>query len=431
MKRWLMLAMAGVMLLSAGYMAAQEPGVISPVLEAQMLELDRWTEAARDLTPETAVPHDFPTRDEVRAYIRETYEEELTPELAARSLAFYNAVGMLPAGVDLTELYIEVLGSQVAGFYDPDTGVMNVIPTVGDDPGERLSLTEQIIYVHEYVHALQDQAFDLDNFVGTDELMDHPDRALASLALVEGDASAVMNLYTQRAAEANPLAALSLITDGLAAGNLLPPGDIPAPLLRELMFPYETGLNFALSVYQSANSWDAVNAAFANPPTTSEQIMHPDKYLAGEVGAEVEFVSMDEFMLDSWTQQWDTALGEFYLGEHLRQHLPRAEALAAAAGWGGDRFQVYTNTEGDVRWTLKLIWDTRNDSLEFVTAYDAWMRAYAEANDGEITFGVDYTCVIAAQTICIGEDEEGDIITAAPMPEIAHTQMDVQIRPAE
>jgi hypothetical protein len=425
-----MLSVAGLVVLSVGSASAQEPMVISPVLEAQLVELNGWTEAARELTPEREVLRDFPTRDEVRAYIEEIYREELTPALAARSLAFYNAVGMLPPGVDLIDLYIDVLGSQVAGFYDPDTEVMNVIPTIGDDPGENLSLTEQIIYVHEYVHALQDQAFDLDNYVGTDELMDHPDRALAALSLVEGDASAVMNLYTQRAAEANPLAALSLITEGLAAGNLLPPGDIPAPLLRELMFPYETGLNFALSIYQSGDSWDAVNDAFANPPTTSEQIIHPDKYLAGEVGAEVEFVSMDEFMLDAWTQQWDTSLGEFYLGEHLRQYLPRREALDAAAGWGGDRFQVYTNDAGEVSWTLKLVWDTTEDAREFVEAYDAWMRAYVEAVGGELTSGEEYTCVIAAQTVCIGEDEEGNIITSAPMPELAHTQMDAQIRPA-
>jgi hypothetical protein len=429
-KRWMMLAVVLLLVVSVGSAAAQEPGVISPILEAQMAELDAWTEAARNLTPDNEVPHDFPTRDELRAYIEATYREELTPELAARSLAFYNAVGMLPPGVDLTQLFIDVLGSQVAGFYDPDTGVMNVIPMVGDGPGENLSLTEQIIYVHEYVHALQDANFDLDNHVGTDELMDHPDRALASLSLVEGDASAVMNLYTQRAAEANPLAALSLLTEGLAAGNLLPPGDIPAPLMRELMFPYETGLNFALSIYQSTDSWDAVDAAFANPPTTSEQIIHPEKYLAGEEGALVEFVTMDEFMLDTWTQQWDTAMGEFYLGEHLRQYLPRAEALEAAAGWGGDRFQVYTNADGEVAWTLKLVVDSRNDSREFVSAYDTWMQAYAEANDGQMTFGEEYACVVAEQTICIGEDEEGHIITSAPIPELAHTQMDVQIRPA-
>jgi hypothetical protein len=419
-----------ILLLTVSSASAQEPDVIDPALEAQMVELDRWTEAARDLTAETEVPHDFPSREEVRAYIEEIYRQELTPELAARSLAFYNAVGMLPPGIDLTSLYIDVLGSQVAGFYDPDTGVMNVIPMRGDDPGESLSLTEQIIYVHEYVHALQDQAFGLDNYVGTEELSDHPDRALAALSLVEGDATAVMNFYAQRAAEANPLAALSLITDGLAAGNLLPPDDIPAPLLRELTFPYESGLNFVLSVYQSEGSWDAVNAAFANPPTTSEQIIHPEKYLTAEEVPLVEFVSMDEHVLDDWTQQWDTTMGEFYLGEHLRQYLPRAEVLTAAAGWGADRFQVYTNASGEVRWTLKLVWDTRNDALEFVTAYDKWMQAYAEASGGEVTFGVDYTCVIAAQTVCVGEDEEGNIVTSAPMPEMAQTQMDVQLRPA-
>ncbi|MCA9906842.1 MAG: hypothetical protein KC547_23465, partial [Anaerolineae bacterium] len=77
-------------------------------------------------------------------------------------------------------MFIEVLGSQVAGFYDTETGVMNVIPVIGDDPGEGLSLTEQIIYVHEYTHALQDQHFTLDSLIDEGDIADHPDQLLAA-----------------------------------------------------------------------------------------------------------------------------------------------------------------------------------------------------------------------------------------------------------
>jgi hypothetical protein len=424
---WIKVLCVAVLVALIGGSAAAQPLAISAALDEQMNGLDRWTEAARGLTPTVGVPRSFPTRAEVRAYIERVYREELTPELAARSLAFYNAVGMLPPGIDLTALFIDVLGSQVAGFYDPDTGYMNVVPTIGDDPGDRLSLTEQMIYVHEYVHALQDQAFNLNNYVGTEELGDHPDRALAALSLVEGDASAVMTLYIQRAAEANPLAALSLLTEGLAAGNLLPPGDIPAPLLRELVFPYETGMNFVLAIYQSENSWEAVDRAFANPPTTSEQIIHPEKYLNSEGAQPVEGVSIAEVLPEGWQPQWDTAMGEFYLMEHLRQHLSRAEAARAAAGWGGDRFQVYTNADGETAWTLSLVWDTPADAQEFAAAYDNWLEAFAEANGGSLQEGVDYSCVVAATTVCFFSSSAGDIITAAPLPELAQRLMDAQM----
>ncbi|MCA9906843.1 MAG: hypothetical protein KC547_23470, partial [Anaerolineae bacterium] len=187
--------------------------------------------------------------------------------------------------------------------------------------------------------------------------------------LVEGDASLAMNFYTQQVAAANPLAALAILAEGVQAGNLLPPGDIPQPLLRELIFPYDTGLNFAMALFSEGHGWDLINQAFDNPPTTSEQIMHPDKYLAGEGAMPVDLSPVDAVLGADWELVWDTALGEFYLAEHLRSQLDRREALAATDGWGGDHIQVFVDDTDRVAWVLKLIWDTPQDAAEFAQAY--------------------------------------------------------------
>src|SRR5690606_23013873 len=125
--------------------------------------------------------------------------------------------------VNLRDVYLELLGAQVAGFYDSDTKMMNVVPTSGllsDD----LTLTEEIIYVHEFTHALQDQFFGLDPLIEPEEVAKHPDRALAAISLVEGDATAVMQVYVQNVVSRNPMAAFQILGEGLQAGNLfLPP----------------------------------------------------------------------------------------------------------------------------------------------------------------------------------------------------------------
>ena len=62
--------------------------------------------------------------------------------------------------------------------------------------GQPLSFTDQITYVHEFTHALQDQYFDLNTLLSP-QVEDNPDQALAVTSLVEGDATASMTLYMQ------------------------------------------------------------------------------------------------------------------------------------------------------------------------------------------------------------------------------------------
>jgi hypothetical protein len=409
-----------VLLLVTGSAAAQEDA-IDPRLQEQMDGLEAWTEEQRGMTLETPITRQFPTRDEVQAYITDVYETQLTPELARQSLVFYAAVGMLPVETDLIEMFINVMGSQVAGFYDPETREMNVIPLGDGETGSRLALLEQVIYVHEYTHALQDEAFDLDNFVGTEELMAHPDRAVAALSLVEGDATLVMTTYLQAYLNENPLAAISVLTQSLTSTPL--PEGIPDSLLRELMFSYEAGLRFVSALYLEGG-WEAVNTAFANPPTTTEQILHPDKYFAGEGAQSVNVTVVSDILGDEWELLWDTSLGEFYLTEHLRSRLESDVAREAAAGWGGDAFQVYATAENELAWLLMPVWDSTVDAQEFAAAYTQFGDNFIGA-DGDTLFGDQMVCYIAAAALCVSSDY--DIIAYAPTLEQAAAMVEAQM----
>ena len=405
-KRWIIVGLL-TLVIGVNASAAQDTTTISPALLEQMNELEQTTQRLRELTAKEPVDHQFPTRTETIDYLRDLYSREFPPAEFERLKLFYVALDLLPADIDLQSVYLDLLGSQVAGFYDPDTKTMNVLPMVGDDPGTSLSFTEQVIYVHEFTHALQDQYFDLNHLLESPDIQATPDRSLATTALVEGDATAIMTLYTQQVAARNPFAVLGMLVEGLQAGNLFLPPGIPPILTDELLFPYEDGMDFILALYK-AGKWDAVNGAFASPPTTSEQIIHPEKYLAGEGAQRVDLGDASAALGADWTTPWDTTLGEFYLRESLAAQLDDADAERAAEGWGGDHFRVYQDaTTGQIAWALRLAWDSDADASEFADLYaDYGTARFGSAPDADGCWQDD------ALALCFAPD--ASLIASAP-----------------
>ena len=53
---------------------------------------------------------------------------------------------------------------------------------------------------------------------------------------------------------------------------------MPLILRRQLEFPYDGGLPFVTALYDQGGC-DAVNAAIQTPPASTEQVLHPEKYL--------------------------------------------------------------------------------------------------------------------------------------------------------
>ncbi|MCS7072061.1 MAG: hypothetical protein NZM00_11185, partial [Anaerolinea sp.] len=371
------------------------------------------TETLRGLTTRTPVERAFPTREQTIAFLTDLYQVELPDDEADRQLRLYVALGLLPRDLDLRAVYLSLLGQQVAGFYDTTTQVMNVIPLRGDSVGTTLSLLEETIFVHEYTHALQDQYFDLDALIDG-PASQSPDATLALLSLVEGDATAVMQVYLQEVIQRNPLAAFGLLAEGAQAGALTLPPDIPEILATELLFPYDAGLNFVVTLFE-AGGWDAVNAAYASPPTTSEQILHPSKYLSGEGALPVTLPDYQPVLGPDWTPRWDTTLGQFYIREFLAAHLPARQADAAAQGWGGDRFVLYSR-EMDSAWALRLRWDTLAEQAEFAAA----LMAYMQARFGSPSAPGCWSS--AEETLCVdGSESIGTLIVGAPDRALAQT----------
>ncbi|MEO8393577.1 MAG: hypothetical protein ABI700_11360 [Chloroflexota bacterium] len=380
--------------------------IISPALAQQMAGLEQITQTLRGLTAKSPVEHRFPTRQQTIDYLKASYDREFPPEKFAELKSFYVALDLLPADIDLQSVYLGLLGSQVAGYYDPETKTMNVLEPDAASQGKPLSFTDQITYIHEFTHALQDQYFDL-NALLPPELENDPDRGLAVTSLVEGDATASMTLYMQAVEAKNPFAVLGMLVQGAQAGNLTLPEGVPPILTDELLFPYTEGLNFILAL-NTSGGWDAINAAFKNPPTTTEQILHPDKYLAGEDAQTVVLNDMSAVLGDGWTNEWDSSVGEYYLRQMLGVQLNTSEASKAAAGWGGDHLRVYTNGD-QIASTLKITWDTPAEQSEFERLYEQ----YGLKRFGSAVYA-NGCWQNSSSAVCLVSDSSGDLIVTAP-----------------
>lgn len=362
-----------VSLMAAPVFAQESTPAISPALQQQLDQIEAITAQIRQLKAQHPIERHFPSRQEVRDYVARSLSTQLTAETLQQEKQFYRAFGFLPADIDLEKVYGNLLSEQIAGFYDTETKQMNVLMIGGKQLGDQLPLLEQIVYAHEYTHALQDQNFNLGEIMSDDMNTDEPDRALAVQSLVEGDATLSMQFYLQDALQKNPSAAFGVLLQSLSLSAVSIPEGTPPFLVTELTFPYETGLSFVTALHNQGG-WDKIDQAFTTLPVSSEQIMHPDKYLAGE--APLAVTLKDDAVDTNWKLIINRTMGEFYLRSYLATEIPASDASKAAAGWGSDRFHLYYDAAKDeVAWVMKLTWDTPADANEFAAAYQKFGKA--------------------------------------------------------
>ncbi|MDX1620230.1 MAG: hypothetical protein R3320_04525 [Nitriliruptorales bacterium] len=194
-----------------------------------------------------------------------------TPEDAAEDERILEALGVLTPEQNLRQLIIRSYSEQVAGFYDPTTGELVVGADTG---GERLGRIEEIILAHELEHALADQTLGLPTVEEPED--GEEDAALARQALTEGDATITMQRYVEEGFSVVDQLLLPAEVADLTA-QLVGITELPHYLQRSLLFPYEEGAVF-VDALLSRGGWELVNQAYDQPPTTTAQILFPERY---------------------------------------------------------------------------------------------------------------------------------------------------------
>ena len=299
----------------------------------------------------------------------------LRAELEDQQLVL-SALGLVNPTYDLVNYALNSHADNIGGFYVPWTQAMYVI---GSDFGG----AERFVYSHEYNHALTDAHFNIAGLGVYPVCAGEGQRCSAIRALVEGDATFLMEQWWQQ--YATPQDILDMV--GYEPPGMAVPEEFPPPyIVQDLAFPYNQGYEF-VSYLHARGNWDLVNRAYADLPRSTEQILHPEKYLAGEAPLEVALPSQPA-LGEGWRLVDDDVLGEWltYLilgySADLSAQLPDEQAHAAAEGWGGDHYQVYHEAAtGATVLVARWSWDTPRDGEEFAQA----LRAYQAQRFGGAT----------------------------------------------
>jgi hypothetical protein len=290
-------------------------------------------------------------------------------------------LGLIDPGVDLRSISASVFGEGVAGYYDPRSKRLRIVSSATPD-----ALSEMVLS-HELTHALEDQRFGLDLDEGESD-----DAALARLALVEGSATAVMQDYLVRYIGAEKA------LGGLLGSALQTGPDLPRFLQDQLIWPYLGGAQFIQSLRRTGGgSWKLVDLADrVRVPDSTEQVMHPEKWVAVEKPLPVGFETR---LHDDWRR---TAAGTW--GEWQTRELAGGDD-EAAAGWGGDRYELWQRGEcgsppcrdSDVL-VMRWRWDTERDAREFRAALRV-DGAVVEAHGDTVTLVLAPTRALARRVL--------------------------------
>ncbi|MGZ4200967.1 MAG: hypothetical protein ACXVRH_02785 [Thermoleophilaceae bacterium] len=287
------------------------------------------------------------------------------PATQASESELLELLGLIPPGASLRTIQGEVLQDQVAGFYDTDTKRLALVSDAGAGGDDAVG---EITLAHELTHALDDQSFGIHD---TSSASGDPSDAYT--ALVEGDATVVMSRYAERFVSRGDLFRAALGGSSGASTAKLPPY-----VEASLEFPYLAGASFVNALYAVAGDWKLVNFALrTRPPVPTEQVMHPLKYEADERPLPVR-LDVRPLMPPGWKPALSSTLGEFTTGQLLKPAVGAQTADAAAAGWGGDRVELWS--DGHSRYALVAAWrfDTPGDSAQFEPA----LRAYGARRPG-------------------------------------------------
>lgn len=332
---------------------------------------------ARLLEPTRNVPGVTLTRDDLLARVKAHVQREVPHQAIVDEGLVYQLLGQLPTTFDYEKQTYALLEAQLAGYYEPADGTMYLAKDL------QASMADMTLS-HELVHALQDHHYDLK--ARSKYLPGQSDLQTATSALAEGDATSAM---IDVALQGSGKTALDLDTKmfaDLVRGSLTgeSTGNSPRVMAASLVAPYVDGTAF-VNTMRRKGGWAEVDKVWTTAPTTTEQILHPEKWTAHEAAIALPPIAIASLGTGWATTQNDT-YGELALRTVLEEWLPAAKAAAVAANWGGDSVALVKNA-GKSAFAWRVRWD-KSPADKFAT--DAFATivpgAFAKANVKEATF---------------------------------------------
>jgi hypothetical protein len=313
--------------------AVSPPDKAQDFVDATLKQVAR----ARQLSPTGPVRSEVIGRTELLGRMKQELSDDLEPELLQGSTELLFALGAAGADLDYLGSTLTLLSTQLAGFYDPREKELVLLDDLGME-------AQQATLWHELIHGLQDQHYGLERLMKWEP--GRGDALAAVQSLAEGDAtSGMMDLMLLPRGQTALDMPESVLSGSLGVMEAMPEiASVPRILKRSIVAPYVDGLAFVHAL-RRAGGWPAVDAAWRDLPTTSEQVLHPEKYRAHEVGEAVPTPAAPPTGPDRAVYR--DVLGEQALRLAFEEWVPRVTAAETASGWAGDSVAVFAT--GDRR----------------------------------------------------------------------------------
>jgi hypothetical protein len=340
-------------------------------LEATSLRIQAEVERLRGERFREPVAVKLASREDFVRYAKERQARLQSPTELAADETVAKMLGLFPVEKDYNQTMLDLIEGQVGGFYDPSTKTFFLMESMPVALGG-------IILAHELGHALDDQLHDLD---GVFRMKLHTDAELAYASVVEGSGTAVMQVWTQEHVNEIDLSAATQMNDD----QMRSMADAPMVLWRPLMAAYLQGSAFLhnntslLETAKAALPNQRIREAFQDRPSSTEQVLHPERYWNKATRDEPTLVSLDEGALpQGWSALQQDTLGELMTAivstpPSRRGGLDASNPLAilgvkftndVAMGWDGDRLLLAAKGHGrHLTWVTR--WDSPRDAGEF------------------------------------------------------------------
>jgi len=369
----------------------QNGSIPDGAIEEQVAAIGQIVGEERGVPVASDLDIEYVSADEVSRRAVEQTQQELNADDIAADTRMLTALGAIEPGTDLAQSQLDALDAGVAGYYDPKTQEL----VIGSEEMDGLGA---YITSHELVHAATDAAHGLPDTVEVEESAGS-DAAYAALNVVEGDAS----LYSQRfVTEHLPMSELmGLQSESDASTQAM--ADMPHYVSRSLQFPYMEGMAFSCDIYTDGG-WAAVNQTYENLPTTSAQILFPDRYRDMEQAVDVadptgpsgwENVTRDTFgaadllfLLEAPGGNTDAAL---------------SDPLERVSAWAGGEVGVWSQGEDTAMELVLADRGTATPLCETVTDYYA--AAFPDATATDDGAGTTFEGANQSATVTCADDE--------------------------
>jgi hypothetical protein len=288
-------------------------------------------------------------------------------------------IGLVRRGIDLQKAFFDLIVSQAGAGYDPWAGRYVSLLDVPSSMKE--GALRRMVIAHELTHAMQDREADMQTMHYAD--LSNLDRYFARRALFEGMASVAMYSVAQDLPLDDLPDVAAFMRERFTGSRNDTGGGTPGPppLLDHFLFdPYVDGSAFVQQILR-ARPGISLGSLLRSMPVTEEQILHPQKYLQGDLPTPIDLSSMIDGIPAHWQPYHRNELGErdLRLLLTLNGSTPGA-AARAASGWDGFSIAAFSGLDDSIALFGVSVWDTADDAAEFAHLFE---RALSRLHEDE------------------------------------------------